>query len=435
MSVVGSTNPQPHQKIQTVCLMVLAAAAIIYLVYWLRPVLVPLVVAWFVVSGLRPILITLEQSLGVNRVIAAGITFLTGMFMLVLFGLALWASVIDLSQNADAYRQRVLEIVQKVEDSFPDQWAATFLNKGLLIDGSSPAKDQPDLKAPLDLTAEQPADPDPAGLAAEPSELAEAETSGETTARGSLAGVAPPPVLPPASGLGGAIGKSRAGRFLDSILRDGISVISQALLGLFSSSVIVLIYVFFLLIGSPDKSSNATLNQIDFQVRSYLSLKTGISLVTGFAFGMTLWLFGVPMALTFGVLAFLLNFIPNVGPLLATILPLPLVVLHPQAGLGWMAAVMVTASAIQLISGNVIEPKLMGDSSDLHPVTILLALMFWGIMWGTIGMFLATPITAGIKLVLQRLDATRPLADLMAGRLASSVNAASSADSAGTEPA
>jgi len=241
--------------------------------------------------------------------------------------------------------------------------------------------------------------------------------------------------LPPSAGLGGAIGKSRAGRFLDSILRDGISVISQALLGLFSSSVIVLIYVFFLLIGSPDKSSNATLNQIDFQVRSYLSLKTGISLVTGFAFGMTLWLFGVPMALTFGVLAFLLNFIPNVGPLLATILPLPLVVLHPQAGLGWMAAVMVTASAIQLISGNVIEPKLMGDSSDLHPVTILLALMFWGIMWGTIGMFLATPITAGIKLVLQRLDATRPLADLMAGRLASSVNAASSANSVGTEPA
>src|SRR6056297_2402413 len=145
MSVVGSTNPQPHQKIQTICLMVLAAAAIIYLVYWLRPVLVPLVVAWFVVSGLRPILITLEQSLGVNRVIAAGITFLTGMFMLVLFGLALWASVIDLSQNADAYRQRVLEIVQKVEDSFPDQWAATFLNKGLLIDDRIPPQDPLDL--------------------------------------------------------------------------------------------------------------------------------------------------------------------------------------------------------------------------------------------------------------------------------------------------
>ncbi|TWU32213.1 AI-2E family transporter [Novipirellula artificiosorum] len=71
---------------------------------------------------------------------------------------------------------------------------------------------------------------------------------------------------------------------------------------------------------------------------------------------------------------------------------------------------------IQAISGNIIEPQIMGDSSDLHPVTILVALMFWGMMWGIIGMFLATPVTAALKILLQRIESTKPIADLMAGR-------------------
>ena len=85
-----------------------------------------------------------------------------------------------------------------------------------------------------------------------------------------------------------------------------------------------------------------------------------------------------------------------------------------------MASVIAVTAMIQLVSGNLVEPKIMGESSDLHPVTILLALMFWGVMWGVIGMFLATPITAAIKIVFERLDQTRPIADLMAGRLGKS---------------
>ena len=80
-----------------------------------------------------------------------------------------------------------------------------------------------------------------------------------------------------------------------------------------------------------------------------------------------------------------------------------------------LGAIAVTSS-IQVISGNVIEPQLMGDSSDLHPVVILLGLMFWGMMWGITGMFLATPIVAGIKIVLSRFEATRAISEIMAGR-------------------
>jgi AI-2 transport protein TqsA len=122
------------------------------------------------------------------------------------------------------------------------------------------------------------------------------------------------------------------------------------------------------------------------------------------------------MALSFGVLAFLLNFIPNVGPIVASLLPIPLILLDPSGNIVWMVAVIAATATIQLISGNVVEPKLMGNSSDLHPVTILLALMFWGMMWGIIGMFLATPITAAIKIVLERFELTRPIASVMAGR-------------------
>lgn len=141
----------------------------------------------------------------------------------------------------------------------------------------------------------------------------------------------------------------------------------------------MLIYVFFLSLGSSNVGEiNAPIQRINTQVRGYLSLKTVISMITGALFGITLWLFGVPMSLTFGVLAFLLNFIPNTGPIVATLLPIPLILLHPDGTIVWMIAAIGTTSAIQVLSGNVVEPNLMGQSSDLHPVVILLALMFWG---------------------------------------------------------
>ena len=170
-----------------------------------------------------------------------------------------------------------------------------------------------------------------------------------------------------------------ASDFVDVFVRDGIGVISQALFSLVSTSVVVLIYVFFLLIGTPSDSHNSsTVREIDFQIRSYLSLKTVISIFTGIAFGVTLHMFGVPMAFTFGVLAFLLNFVPNIGPIVASLLPVPLIILSPDGSLLWMIAAISVTCAIQVISGNLIEPKIMGNSPDLHPVTILVALM-WGV--------------------------------------------------------
>lgn len=349
-------------KAQTISLLVLAVVVGTFSIYWLRPVLVPLVVALFVVSGIVPILNALERRLGVNRIIAAGLTFLTGLFLLVVFGLSIWVSMVDLSRNANAYRQRVREIVNELEERTAEI---------------------------LPSLGEQ--------------------------------------VEPPASSVPERPGD--ASEFVDTFVREGISMVSQAFINLVSTSVVVLIYVFFLLIGSSGKPyQSPTVREIDQQIRSYLLLKTIVSVFTGAAFGLALRIFGVPMAFTFGVMAFLLNFVPNVGPLVASLLPIPLIVLDPDGSVTWMVAAISVACAIQLISGNLVEPKIMGESSDLHPVTILAALMFWGMMWGIIGMFLATPVTAAIRILLDRIDSTRPIASLMAGRWPQSPDSRSSAE-------
>ncbi|MCM2369689.1 AI-2E family transporter [Aporhodopirellula aestuarii] len=338
-----------RQKIQTVCLMVIAVVLVTFSIYWLRPVLVPLVVALFVVSGVTPLLNALELRLGVNRLVAAAITIVAGLLAMIIFGFAIWVSMVDLSRNAKAYRTRVQEIVNHLEES-----ASVVLPKSLV---PSHAKSLPQTAA------------------------------------------------------------DDASDFIDIFVRDGITLLSQALIGLISTSAIVLIYVFFLLIGTPTIGDSGSMaREIDQQVRSYLSLKTVISIFTGAAFGATLYLFGVPMAFTFGVLAFLLNFVPNIGPIVASLLPIPLILLDPNASILWMVSVIAVTGLIQLLSGNLVEPKLMGNSSDLHPVTILVALMFWGMMWGVVGMFLATPITAAMRIMLQRIEVTKPIAELMAGR-------------------
>ena len=67
--------------------------------------------------------------------------------------------------------------------------------------------------------------------------------------------------------------------------------------------------------------------------------------------------------------------------------------------------------------GNGVEPRLMGEGLDLHPLTILLALIFWGLIWGIVGMLLAAPITAILKIILARFETTKPMSEVLAGRL------------------
>lgn len=139
-------------------------------------------------------------------------------------------------------------------------------------------------------------------------------------------------------------------------------------------------------------------------------------MITGILVGILFLIFGVDLTFMFVVLTILLNFIPSIGSVIATLLPLPVIMLQ----FGFTApfyVILIGSGFIQFTIGNVVEPKFMGDSMDLHPVVVLMFLIFWGLVWGIPGMFLAVPITAVLKIVLSRIETTRPFAELLGGRL------------------
>jgi AI-2 transport protein TqsA len=118
---------------------------------------------------------------------------------------------------------------------------------------------------------------------------------------------------------------------------------------------------------------------------------------------------------TFGVLSFLLNFIPNVGMPTSVVLPMPLVLLDPSFHFGGIAFTFAAPIGCGLAIKDVLEPLLIGHRTSLQPVAVLMSIMVWGSVWGLTGMILAVPLTAVARMQLARLE--HPLPRFMAGVL------------------
>lgn len=188
-------------------------------------------------------------------------------------------------------------------------------------------------------------------------------------------------------------------------------------LSLVTNGVLVLIFVIFLLLGRRrELVKSAVFREIDAKIRRFLVLKFLISAATGTLVGLILSLLGLKLALVFGVLTFLLNFIPSIGSIVALLLPLPIALVQYQT-VGPVIGVLALPAIVQLAIGNVIDPKVMGRGLDLSPVTILVSLVFWGLLWGIVGMLLAAPMTGILRIVLAQFATTRPVSELLAGRL------------------
>jgi predicted PurR-regulated permease PerM len=152
-------------------------------------------------------------------------------------------------------------------------------------------------------------------------------------------------------------------------------------------------------------------DKIKLEVQRYLATKTVVSLATGSLVALAMAIIGVDFALLWGTLAFMLNYIPNLGSIIAAVPPLLLAAV--QLGPGHAVAVAVVFLTINVTLGNLVEPYLMGRRLGLSTLVIFLSLVFWGWVWGPVGMLLSVPLTMIAKIMLENTEDLRWVAVLL----------------------
>ncbi len=160
-----------------------------------------------------------------------------------------------------------------------------------------------------------------------------------------------------------------------------------------------------------NKNSLIRVNKIVYNLNSYFGTKALTSLITGALVAISLAIIGVDFPLLWGFLAFLLNFIPNIGSIIAAVPAILLALV--QLGFPSAIATLIVFLVINVIIGNIIEPRLMGKNLGLSPLIVFISLIFWGWVLGTIGMLLATPLTMTIKIIFDNMDETKHIGLMM----------------------
>lgn len=206
--------------------------------------------------------------------------------------------------------------------------------------------------------------------------------------------------------------------FLEKFSFTGmVSEILTSFSSVLSNLFLVLLFLFFILMGRnqlvkklKDAFTTETSNQVAHiitrikqQIEKYIIAKTLISLLTGILVLVVLLLFDVDFAFIWALLAFLLNFIPSIGSMIATIMPLAIASIQFERIMMvvWLG---ICLMSIQIVIGNFLDPRFVGKSVNLSPVVVLFSLMFWGWLWGIIGMFLSVPIAVMIKIIFENID-------------------------------
>ena len=163
-----------------------------------------------------------------------------------------------------------------------------------------------------------------------------------------------------------------------------------------------------------DRLSDKSLRAIADDTWKYMKIKTIISFVTGLATWIGLWFFGVEYSLLWGLLIFFLNFIPNIGPIIASIPPILLAIFDQGLAMGLIVTGYLVF--INWVLGYGVEPRYLGQGLGLSELVVLLSLIFWGWLLGPVGMFLSAPLTMVVKIVLQNNPKTEWVAILMSNR-------------------
>jgi predicted PurR-regulated permease PerM len=210
------------------------------------------------------------------------------------------------------------------------------------------------------------------------------------------------------------------------VLTTSFKSIFQAITAFLSQFLLVILFMIFLIpsherfvkdlkLNYPKKEQlkvESAIFEVENKIAKYLILKSLISLLTAVISAIVLVLFGSKYVILFALLIFILNFIPNLGSILAVIIILISFSITTgfTMNLLWLGILL---TLIQLFIGNYLDPLILGESLKLSPLIILLSLFLWYWIWGIIGMFIAVPITVIIKIILENNKSTKKLAKLM----------------------
>lgn len=422
------------QWLVTTSLVILAAIALAMALKFTRTVMMPFILALFIASIVSPILDFLVIRIKMPRIIAVPVTLVVVIVFMGLMSLLVATAIQNVASYADQYTSKMQILSIRTVDQI-NHYLGEFegwIKREVAPDpnetqepNEAEVKPQPQL---------EPAEPEDSGIATfkftpsglriegappvEPNQPSETVGSEEvrTATVPRPENVRSKPVDTPPG-----FGRPQIISFIRQFSENLFSLLENTwklVLGVIWNTIFVTIFVIFLLSGrNPRKERSRLYRDIDQKIRRYIVTKLVVSAFTGFFVWFTLSRFDLELAVVFGILAFLLNFIPSIGSIVSTFLPLPVAVAQFQGDIGAIILVMLIPGIIQLVMGNVVEPKLMGGGLNLHPITILLALSFWGLLWGVVGMFLAAPITAVIRIVLMQFDSLKPLGELLTGKL------------------
>ena len=168
----------------------------------------------------------------------------------------------------------------------------------------------------------------------------------------------------------------------------------------------------FRFISGPATRNEDRLQKVVKEIQTYLGIKTVVSLATGLLLGGWAWLAGLDFPILLGLVAFLLNYVPTVGSILAA-LPALFLSLILFGTLGHAVLVLVGYVVVNTVFGNILEPTLMGRRLGLSTLVVILSLLFWGWAWGPLGALLSVPLTVVVKIWLENTKDLRWVAVLL----------------------
>ena len=201
----------------------------------------------------------------------------------------------------------------------------------------------------------------------------------------------------------------------------GVAISGIGFLGL------VLIYTGFLLlehrtfsrkleIMSSSESQHTQLRtafqEISHDIKTYVRIKTALGLITALLVYAIMKAIGLQLAEFWAVITFISYFIPTVGAIISVLGPMLLLIIQ-FTDIWLIGSVSVAIVTIQVVMNNAVEPRLVGRSLNLSSLVIIVSLVFWGLVWGVLGMFLCVPFMVIINIALSKFDATRPIAILL----------------------